>query len=154
MPAVRKLLAGAALSSALVLGFASQAMAQDHEDPTEAVIHEAEKNGATHADAECISTLKDGGTVDDCHKAPNQLAPEKNEIIWGFVGFLVVFFFVWKLGMPAIKKSMNASATTSTPLRRSAPRRTACSPTTGRSWPTPRTSRRGSSRRPASRPMP
>jgi F-type H+-transporting ATPase subunit b len=108
MQALRKLLAGAALSTALVVGFASHAMAQDHEDPTEAVIHEAEQNGATHADAECIKTLKDGGSVDDCHKAPNQLAPEKNEIIWGFVGFFVVFLFVWKLGMPAIKKSMEA----------------------------------------------
>ena len=108
MQAVRKLLAGAALSSALVLGFASHAMAQEHEgDPTEAAIHEAEDNGATHADAECIDVLAKGGSVDDCHKAPNQLLPETNEIIWGFVGFAVVFFFVWKLGMPAIKKSMD-----------------------------------------------
>jgi F-type H+-transporting ATPase subunit b len=108
MQAVRKLLAGAALSTALVVGIGSHAMAQEHEDPTEAAIHQAEENGATHADAECIKVLADGGKVDDCHKAPNQLAPEKNEIIWGFVGFIVVFFFVWKLGMPAIKKSMEA----------------------------------------------
>jgi F-type H+-transporting ATPase subunit b len=105
MQAVRKLLAGAALSSALVVGFASHAMAQ--EDPVEEAIHHAEENGAAKADAECIEVLAEGGKVDDCHKAPSQLAPEKNEIIWGFVGFIVVFFFVWKLGMPAIKRSMN-----------------------------------------------
>jgi F-type H+-transporting ATPase subunit b len=107
MQAVRKLLAGAALSSALVVGFASHAMAQEH-DPVHDVVKEAEDNGATHADAECIDVLAKGGAVDDCHKAPNQLLPETNEIIWGLVGFVVVFFFVWKLGMPAIKKSMDA----------------------------------------------
>ena len=37
-----------------------------------------------------------------------RILPETNEIIWGAVGFLVVFgFLAWK-GYPAIKKGMNA----------------------------------------------
>lgn len=44
--------------------------------------------------------------AEDCLDAPNPLLPEKNEIIWGSVGFLVVFSFLAKFGAPAIKKSM------------------------------------------------
>jgi F-type H+-transporting ATPase subunit b len=108
MRALRLLLAGAALSSAAVVGLAPHAMAQEGSDPVEETIHEAEDNGATHADAECIEVIAEGGTVDDCHAAPNPLLPETNEIIWGAVGFLVVLFFVWKMGLPAIKKGMEA----------------------------------------------
>jgi F-type H+-transporting ATPase subunit b len=109
MHKIRLLLAGAAVSTVAVLGFAPHAMAQEEgHDPVEDVIHEADANGATHADAECIEVLAKGGAVDDCHAAPNQLLPETNEIIWGSIGFLVVFFFVAKLGLPAIKKSMEA----------------------------------------------
>jgi F-type H+-transporting ATPase subunit b len=109
MRQLRLLLAGAAVSSIVVLGFAPHATAQDEGgDPVEESIHEAEQNGATKADAECIDVLAKGGSVDDCHAAPNQLLPETNEIIWGAIGFLVVFFFVWKLGLPAIKKGMDA----------------------------------------------
>lgn len=109
MRQLRLLLAGAAVSSVAVLGFAPHAMAQDEGgDPVEEVIHEAEQNGATKADAECVDVLAKGGAVDDCHAAPNQLLPETNEIIWGALGFLVVFFFVAKLGLPAIKKGMDA----------------------------------------------
>jgi hypothetical protein len=80
------------------------------EEEREHVIHElellAEENGSPYYDTHCIPILLDGGTVDDCHKAPNQLVPEKNELIWGGFGFLVVFgFLAWK-GVPAIKKTM------------------------------------------------
>jgi F-type H+-transporting ATPase subunit b len=109
MHRVRLLLAGAAVSTAAVLGLAPHAMAQDtNKESVENVIKNAEGKGTTHADAECVKVLNDGGSVDDCHAAPNQLLPETNEIIWGAIGFFVVFFFVWKLGLPAIKKSMDA----------------------------------------------
>lgn len=42
-----------------------------------------------------------------CTQAPNPIVPELNELIWGSVGFLVVFgLLAWK-GYPAIKKTMN-----------------------------------------------
>jgi F-type H+-transporting ATPase subunit b len=90
MRTVRLLLSAAALTLAAVVGSASPASA------------------VTDPEEHCIEILEAGGTVDECHEAPNVLLPETNEIIWGAVGFFVVFFFVWRLGLPAIKKGMNA----------------------------------------------
>ena len=104
----RLLLLGAALGLALLVGFANPASAAPgQEEPIETVRHEAEENGASHADAECIDTIAEGGSVDDCQEAPNPLLPEPNEIIWGVIGFAVVFFFLAKFGLPQIKKAMN-----------------------------------------------
>ncbi|MDZ7675025.1 MAG: F0F1 ATP synthase subunit B [Acidimicrobiales bacterium] len=47
---------------------------------------------------------------EDCLDAPNPLLPETNEIIWGSVGFVVVFLFLAKFGGPAIKKMMDERA--------------------------------------------
>ena len=102
------LLAALGIAVLAVFGFANPASAQEGEhDPVEDVIHEAEENGATHADAECIEVIAEGGTAEDCHEAPNPLLPELNEIIWGAVGFIVVFFFLAKFGLPQIKGTMN-----------------------------------------------
>lgn len=101
------LLAALGIAVLAVLGFASPASAQEGEDPVEETIHEAEEHGATHADAECIEILAEGGSVTDCQEAPNPLLPELNEIIWGVVGFAVVFFFLRKFGLPQIKGAMN-----------------------------------------------
>lgn len=107
----RLLLTAAAIALLAIVGFAPGAMAQEEEEHSDPV-HEtellAEENGGSEFDAHCIEILAEGGSVDDCQAAPNQLLPETNEIIWGAVGFLVVFFFVAKLGYPAIKKSMDA----------------------------------------------
>ncbi|HEY8527357.1 MAG TPA: F0F1 ATP synthase subunit B [Acidimicrobiales bacterium] len=95
----RSLLLLAALGIAVlaVLGFANPASAQEGEGEAE----------LDHANEECIHILEDGGDIDDCQEAPNPLLPEINEIIWGAVGFIVVFFFVAKFGLPTIKKTMN-----------------------------------------------
>ena len=110
-----RLLLLAPLALVLLFGFARPAGAQESDggetqagEPVEEVIQEAEDNGATEADAECIETLADGGSVTACQEAPNPLVPELNEIIWGAVGFFVVFFFLARFGFPAIKKTMNA----------------------------------------------
>jgi F-type H+-transporting ATPase subunit b len=108
-----RLLLFGAVALTLLFGFGRPASAQEGEgegggEPVEEVIHEAEENGATHADAECIELLAEGGTVEDCQEAPNPLLPETNEIIWGIVGFSVVFFFLAKFGLPQIKGTMNA----------------------------------------------
>jgi F-type H+-transporting ATPase subunit b len=106
-----KLLALAALGFVLVFGFlARPASAQEEEgggDAVEQVVEEAEANGATHSDVECIELLAEGNSVDDCQEAPNPLLPELNEIIWGAIGFAVVFFFLSKFGYPAMKQAMN-----------------------------------------------
>jgi F-type H+-transporting ATPase subunit b len=89
------LLAALALAVLAVLGFANPASAQEGEPDID------------HASEECIHILEDGGDIDDCQEAPNPLLPEPNEIIWGAIGFLVVFFFLAKFGLPQIKKAMN-----------------------------------------------
>ena len=94
----RVLLALAAVSVGLVLAFASPAGAQEGEGEVD----------IDHASEECIHILEDGGAIDDCQEAPNPLLPETNEIIWGIVGFAVVFFFLAKFGLPQVKGTMNA----------------------------------------------
>lgn len=104
-----------ALAIGMLFAFAPGAGAQegdgeDHSEEVEHLIHEAheilEAQDAHHADIECIDIILEGGTVDDCRDAPNPMLPETNEIIWGSLGFVVVFgFLTWK-GLPAIKKAM------------------------------------------------
>lgn len=93
----RVLLALAAVSVGLVLAFASPAGAQEGEGEVD----------IDHASEECIHILEDGGAIDDCQEAPNPLLPETNEIIWGSIGFLVVFFFIAKFGLPQMRQAMN-----------------------------------------------
>ena len=63
----------------------------------------------SHPVEECIKQLEEANSIDvDCQKAPNPLVPETNELIWGFVGFAIVFgALAWK-GLPAMKTAMNA----------------------------------------------
>ncbi len=94
MHRIRLLLAAAAIA---LLGFLGLA-------------HPASAEGTlSHPAEECIKQIEEANSIDvDCQKAPNPLVPEKNEIIWGVVGFAVVFGFIWKAGLPAIKAGMNA----------------------------------------------
>jgi F-type H+-transporting ATPase subunit b len=89
------LLALAAVAVGLVLAFANPAGAQEEEPEID------------HASEECIHILEEGGAIDDCQEAPNPLLPETNEIIWGAVGFTVVFIFIWKFGLPQMRTAMN-----------------------------------------------
>lgn len=93
-----RLLLAAAVLVLLGLGFARPAGAED--EPAKKLNHPVE---------ECIKQLEEANSIDvDCQKAANPLVPEKNEVIWGLVGFFVVFgFLTWK-GLPAIKAGMNA----------------------------------------------
>jgi F-type H+-transporting ATPase subunit b len=90
-----KLLALAAFALGLVLAFANPAAAQEEEPEID------------HASEECIEILEGGGAIDDCQEAPNPLLPETNEIIWGAIGFTVVFIFIWKFGLPQMRTAMN-----------------------------------------------
>jgi F-type H+-transporting ATPase subunit b len=61
---------------------------------------------AGEAQEECIHKLEDGGTIDDCQKAPSLILPAKNEVIWGGLAFVIVFVGLAKFAFPAIKKAM------------------------------------------------
>lgn len=115
----KRFIGALALAIAALFVFAPAASAQeddhseegDHSEEVEHLIHEAheilEAQDAHHADIECIDIILEGGTVQDCRDAPNPLLPETNEIIWGAVGFTVVFLFLAKFGLPAARKAMD-----------------------------------------------
>jgi F-type H+-transporting ATPase subunit b len=81
------------------------------EEQIEEITHEAEliaeENGGTEIDGHCIPILIDGGSPDDCQEAPSPILPEKNEIIWGSISFVLLFLLMWKFAFPAIKEGMN-----------------------------------------------
>lgn len=60
-----------------------------------------------NADAD-VETIEEEAEdrYEDCLDAPNPLLPATAEIIWGSVGFVIVFLFLAKFAWPAIKKTM------------------------------------------------
>lgn len=96
----RRLLGAGAVVVGLGLTMSAPAHAQEGEG-------EETTSEVDHAVEECIHQLEEANSIDvDCQEAPNQLVPEKNEVIWGAFGFIVVFgFLAWK-GVPAVKKTM------------------------------------------------
>lgn len=69
---------------------------------------EGEGNYKDSFTEECAHLLSEGGTVEDCQEAPNPLVPAPHELLYGTLAFLIVFGFLWKMGMPAIKAGLNA----------------------------------------------
>lgn len=70
---------------------------------------EGEIHTGNHAVDLCIQQMIDAESIDvECQEAPNPMVPEKNEVIWGTVGFAVVFGGIAFFGYPQIKKAMNA----------------------------------------------
>jgi F-type H+-transporting ATPase subunit b len=95
---IRKLLASGLLAVVTVLALGATAHAQET-PPT--FKGEAEK--------ECVENhLNKGDSIDDCQKAPSPIVPQKNEIIWGSISFIILFGALWKFAWPGIKKGMEA----------------------------------------------
>ncbi len=67
-------------------------------------IAHAEPQG--EAEEECIKLLEEGKKIDDCQEAPNPLIPGGNEIVWGGLAFVVLFFVLWKFGLPPVRNMM------------------------------------------------
>jgi|tagenome__1003787_1003787.scaffolds.fasta_scaffold20631378_2 F-type H+-transporting ATPase subunit b len=64
----------------------------------------------TEASKQCIDKLKSGGAIDDCQKAPSPILPATNELIWGGIAFVILFFLLAKFAYPGIKKGMDDRA--------------------------------------------
>ena len=100
---LRKLLAAALLVTGTVLFVGGFASAQENSNLPK---------GSDDATTECIKKIADkslggeGGTIDDCQKAPSPILPETNEIIWGAISFAVLFFLLWKFAYPALQKGV------------------------------------------------
>jgi F-type H+-transporting ATPase subunit b len=61
---------------------------------------------AGEAEEECIKLLEEGKKIDDCQEAPNPLIPGGNEIVWGGSAFVILFFVLWKFGLPPVRNMM------------------------------------------------
>jgi F-type H+-transporting ATPase subunit b len=96
MKRFKLLILATAITAFAIFGFSSTASAEGD-------------SGLSHAAEECIEQIEAADSIDvECQEAPNQLLPEINEVIYGGLAFLIVFIFLWKFGMPAIKAGMAA----------------------------------------------
>lgn len=71
-----------------------------------AAAQESEPNFADHAAEECHKLLEEGKKIDDCQEAPNPILPERNEIIWGSIAFIVLLGLMWKFALPQVRNMM------------------------------------------------
>lgn len=102
---VRCMIAAAAVGLVVVVGAGPAGAGEDPGSGEGETVEEPaeEVDFADHAAEECFEILEDGGTVDDCQEAPNPILPEKNEIIWGGLAFLVLFVVLWRFALPPIR---------------------------------------------------
>ncbi len=74
--------------------------------PAFAAADEGAEPDLTEVQEHCIHLLEGGGDPEDCHEAPSPILPATNELIWGSAAFLVLFGFMWKFGLPAVRTMM------------------------------------------------
>jgi F-type H+-transporting ATPase subunit b len=106
-----RLLLAAAAAVLLFLGFAASPAHASGESEEDCLIEAVEKAEEAQGDSqegeqEALATLEED--VKACKQAPNPLLPEVNEIIWGGLGFAIVFAFILWKGYPAMKQGMDA----------------------------------------------
>ena len=70
-----------------------------------------EKKKPDKASQECIDKLESGNNkIDDCQKAPSPILPATNELIWGALSFVLLFYALRRFAYPQLKQSMDARA--------------------------------------------
>jgi F-type H+-transporting ATPase subunit b len=97
----RVVIFGGVVSGAALLGAVPAAWAQAETPTTQKL---------KHANEECIKILENGQDVSACQEAPNPILPATNELIWGSISFVVLFFLLRRFAFPAIRKGMDARA--------------------------------------------
>ena len=86
---------GGALAGVVLVG--EQGVAFAAEKPTEV--------------SKCVeNAVKTGQQADSCLKAPNPIVPSANELIWGAISFVALFYLLWKYAFPAVRKGMDGRA--------------------------------------------
>jgi F-type H+-transporting ATPase subunit b len=103
-----RLLFAAAIICLGVFGFVHPAQAEV--TPQTEAGKAAQEKGADDNVVKCVDKAQTDAnvTLDNCLAAPSPLKPEKNELIYGIIGFAVVFGFLAKFGYPSVKKAMDA----------------------------------------------
>jgi F-type H+-transporting ATPase subunit b len=97
----RMVLAGVAAFGVTLLGPSAVAFAQNEPTTATTLEHDAE---------ECVKLLEEGKDVKACQEAPSPILPATNELIWGSLSFVVLFFLLRRFAFPAIRNSMDARA--------------------------------------------
>ena len=97
----RMVIAGLAAVGVTLLGPSAVAFAQTEPTTETTLSHEAE---------ECVHLLEEGKDVKACQEAPSPILPATNELIWGSISFVVLFFLLQRFAFPAIRKSMDSRA--------------------------------------------
>lgn len=103
MRTIRMTVAGALVALTVTFGVAAPAQAEAESE--EACLIEVVEKGEEAGD---VSEEAIGDEAVACFAAPSPILPEINEIIWGAVGFFIVFGAIAKFGYPAMKKGMDA----------------------------------------------
>ncbi|MDQ6927045.1 MAG: F0F1 ATP synthase subunit B [Actinomycetota bacterium] len=105
LPRCRSVGAGLLVAGVVFLGSGTAAIAQDAPaDPAPTTVKQT-------AVSKCVEdAVKTGSQAEECLKAPNPILPAANELIWGSLTFLVLFFLLAKKGYPAIKKGLDGRA--------------------------------------------
>ncbi|MFN0028485.1 MAG: F0F1 ATP synthase subunit B [Acidimicrobiales bacterium] len=99
--------AAAALLTAGIIGFTPMVAGAAGESVGGCVlelVHAAEEEGLEEA---ALAERLDG-SIDECQASPNPILPATDEIIWGGAAFLVLLVAMYKWGIPALKKAMEA----------------------------------------------
>jgi len=65
-------------------------------------------SGLSHDTEECIEQAEQADDPDACQEAPSPILPATDELLWGAVSFVALFFLLRKFAYPAIKQGMEA----------------------------------------------
>jgi F-type H+-transporting ATPase subunit b len=99
---IRTLLAGVLLAYAGLVALAPTAYAQEGGGSGEPKLSKATQ--------ECIEQAEKADDPNACQEAPSPIKPATEELVWGSLSFMVLFFLLSKFAYPAIKQGMNARA--------------------------------------------
>jgi F-type H+-transporting ATPase subunit b len=95
---IRTLLASLALAVVGILALAPAAHAQESPGTTDTTLSKDTK--------ECIEAAEKADNPDACQEAPNLILPATDELVWGAISFVALFFLLRKFAYPAIKQGM------------------------------------------------
>jgi F-type H+-transporting ATPase subunit b len=98
---IRTLLAGVLLAFAGLVLAAPAAHAQDGGSDGTSLSKDTQ---------ECIEQAEKADNPEACQEAPSPIAPATEELVWGGLSFVVLFFLLGKFAYPAIKQGMDARA--------------------------------------------
>jgi F-type H+-transporting ATPase subunit b len=96
----RHVLAGLLLAVAGLLAWAPAAGAQEGEGEPE----------LSEDTEECIHLAEEADDPDACQEAPSPILPATDELLWGGISFVVLFFLLRKFAYPQVKQAMEARA--------------------------------------------